>query len=139
WSHEWGGSGSSGSGSSGSSGTYRGTGPLSEPELQSYTSYVQPYLDRAVAFLDIHSSGQLILSPWSYTRTLPAEIEEYNRLGELMSAAIQSMHGESYTAGPGSTTLYLAAGAAKDWGHVSATAWSWTLELRPDHGGGHVL
>jgi murein tripeptide amidase MpaA len=128
WGHEWGGAGSSGQGGSD---TYRGTGPFSEPELQSYTSYIEPFLDRAVAFFDIHSYGQLILSPWSYTTELPPEIDEYNRLGGLMRDAIASVHGASYTAGPGGSTLYLAAGASKDWGHVAAGAWAWTIELRP--------
>ncbi len=128
WSHEWGGPGAS---SMGGSETYRGAGPFSEPELQSYTSYVAPYLDRAAVFLDIHSYGQLILSPWSYTEDLPPDIDEYNRLGAVMEDAIASVHGSDYTAGAGGSTLYLAAGASKDWGYVAGGAWAWTLELRP--------
>ncbi|MFG0285986.1 MAG: M14 family zinc carboxypeptidase [Phycisphaerales bacterium JB039] len=129
WSYQWGGAGSSGQ--TGSE-TYRGVGPFSEVELQSFLSYIDPYTARMAVHIDLHSYGQLILSPWSYTDSLvPPDIDLFNELGKLMSDAIFSVHGASYTYGPGGSTLYLAAGVAPDWGYAEHGALSWTIELRP--------
>jgi len=76
-------------GSSGSecSSTYRGASPASEPEVQAYQAYLRqefpdqrgPNLadpapaDATGVYLDIHSSGELILWPWGFPGPLGNE------------------------------------------------------------------
>src|SRR5690606_4789724 len=63
----WGGEGAS---ANPEHGNYRGAGPLSEPEAQALAD-VLPTEPLTIALLDVHSYGQLVLSPWSFTTDAP--------------------------------------------------------------------
>ncbi len=140
WGHQWGGSGSS---ATTSSQIYRGTAAFSEPETQVVRDFINanPSIE---AHIDFHSYSQLILSPWGYTTSLPPNQAEYDELNTLMAGAIAGVYGETYFAGPGGATLYIAAGIMPDWVFGAAGGGgtlAWTFELRPDSaaGGGFLL
>ncbi|OYT71886.1 MAG: hypothetical protein CFK48_03670 [Armatimonadetes bacterium CP1_7O] len=126
WSYGWGGAGSSGNPSSD---TYRGTAPFSEPETY-YLSRWMLSLPLLRAHVDVHSYSQLILWPWGFTADLPPFNAVFERVGLAMQAAIFSVHGQNYAAGPIATTIYLASGGMTDWVFGVRGALSFTYELR---------
>ncbi len=138
WGFQWGGPGSS---SDPESQIYRGTAPFSEPETTVLSQFILERPD-TVAHLDVHSYGQLILSPFGYDFVEPDGIAglTHEVLGDTFADLIASVSGEVYVAEP-AWNLYLASGTCGDWGHGAAGAISWTFELRPDSaaGGGFVL
>lgn len=126
WSVGWGGQGSS---SNPSSETYRGRTPFSEPETYFLSRWMSG-LPTLRAHIDVHSYSQLILWPWGYTTSLPPFRGVFSRLGQAMQQAISSVHGQLYTAGQISTTLYVAGGSMTDWVFRALGALSFTYELR---------
>ena len=128
WEFEWGGLGS---GASPASETYRGESPFSEPELVVYQGVLEGVRDRVVGHLDVHTYGQLVLSPWGFTGREPIDIAEMSELGDIFADGVRNSTGAEYRVGPGATTLYLYSGNAADWFHGELGALSWTIELRP--------
>lgn len=139
WGYQWGGEGAS---TSGSAEDYRGTGPFSEPETQIMRDFVLAHT-RLRASIDFHSYSQLILSPWSYTSTLPPDAAIFDQLNADMRNAILATFGVSYTAGPTYTTIYPASGSSGDWCYGAGStprkilAWGW--ELRDTGANGFIL
>lgn len=129
WSFEWGGAGAS---PDPCDNTYRGWGPLSEPETSAFADFVTGSGKQIAAYIDFHSYSQVVASPWSYTCDPPPNLGLFNELGKMMADAIHSVHGQTYEYGPACTKLYVASGTAKDWGFGQLGALSWTIELRPD-------
>jgi hypothetical protein len=88
-------------GSSGSqcANTYRGPSPASEPETQSVRNYAQSIFpdqrdpdlgaaapdDATGVYLDIHSSGELLLWPWGFTYSSAANGSQMRTLGRRMT------------------------------------------------------
>jgi hypothetical protein len=135
WNVGWGGNGSSGNPCSD---VYHGPEAWSEPEVVVVRDLTQSLSARLGAYLDFHSFGNLILSPWMYTLNPPPDAERLNGYGELMSEAIHGVHGVHYQSGQGSRILYIAAGTAHDWAYGELGAPAWGIELRGG-GGGFVL
>lgn len=127
WDIDWGGAGAS---SNPSSQTYHGEAPFSEPELRVYLNAIGPVRDRVVGHLDVHTFGQLVLSPWGYTSDEPIDIAEYAELGQIFAGGVRDATGAEYRVGPASTTLYLLSGGGSDWFYDATGALSWTIELR---------
>ncbi|NJN53444.1 MAG: PKD domain-containing protein [Anaerolineae bacterium] len=79
--------------------TYRGPSPASEPEVQAVQNYIfanfadlrEPDLNAAAPvtttgiYLDIHSSGELVLWPWGFTATPTANGTAMQTLGRKMA------------------------------------------------------
>ncbi|MFO0838056.1 MAG: M14 family zinc carboxypeptidase [Phycisphaerae bacterium] len=137
WSIGWGGSGSSGLGSDD---TYRGTAPFSEPETQIQRDFAIAHPE-IVAHIDFHSYSQLILSPYGYNTSEPAAPDgpTFRDLDARFAAAIASIHGQTYVAGPTGATLYIASGAMSDWTYEARGVWGWGVELRDTGASGFVL
>jgi hypothetical protein len=137
WSVGWG--GNNGSSPDPCSDVYRGTDPWSEPEVvvvRDFTELVYGRVGGLGAYLDFHSFGELVLSPWMYTLTAPPDAQALNFYGQFVSDAIFSVHGMRYRAGQGSHTLYIAAGVAQDWAYGELGSAAWGIELR---GGDFVI
>ncbi len=126
WGYQWGGEGAS---TNQNNDTFRGAGPFSEPETQVMRDFITAN-PRIGAHIDFHSYSQLILSPWGYTRDLPAERPILLMLEEDMQAGIASVHGQVYVAGPSYTTIYPASGVAPDWVYGDRGIPSFTYEVR---------
>jgi hypothetical protein len=131
WSVAWGFPG--GSSDDPGSQTYHGTGPFTEPELQTFTSWVGDKTDRVVVHLDIHTYGQLVLHPLGYSFDPADDDSVFQEMGDVVAAGIFETTGATYTAAQGSSGLYVTSGSAKDWvyGEFGGVGFGWTIELRP--------
>lgn len=135
WGYGWGGSGSSGQAWSD---TYRGSAPFSEPETYSLSRWMLS-LPALRAHVDVHSYSQLILWPWGNTTSVAPFNSVFARVGQAMQAAIAGVYGESYTAGPIATTIYVASGGMTDWVFGARGVLSFTYELRDTGQNGFLL
>ncbi|UCE59159.1 MAG: hypothetical protein JSU63_17160 [Phycisphaerales bacterium] len=119
-----------GSSSDPSSEIYRGTAKFSEPETQALRDF---FIDHpnVRAQLDIHSYSQLILWPWGYKPDLPLHQDIYEEVGTAMQQLIHGVHGQTYTAGPGYTTIYPVSGGSLDWTYAARNILSYAFECRP--------
>lgn len=130
WSVGWGGPGSSGIASAQD---YRGTAPFSEPENQAIRDFVLAHPELRSMF-DLHSYGQLILTPLGYTTDLAPDPDwvVFERANAEVEAAVEAVHGVDYLAGAAGADQYVASGDAPDWHYVDESFISWTIELRPE-------
>jgi hypothetical protein len=107
YSYEWG----CDEGSSGNPGdpTYRGPAPQSEPEVQAVVAFINAH--EFITRQSYHSSGNVTLYPWGYTRDDTPDEDIFRE----MAAAMTLYNG--YRAGqPGDPgILYIACGGAFDW------------------------
>lgn len=136
----WGaGYGGPGSSSNPADETYRGLGAFSEPETAALQSLLEAE-ENLLMCLDIHSFGQLLLSPYGYQDSEPTEGMGPMLSGLAFDAALDMLgtHGSLYTPIP-AHDLYLASGIASDWSWDDLGAPSWTFELRPVGGVGFLL
>ena len=113
-----------GSSSISSSETYRGTGPVSEPE----TAAMKGLLDRiGFAFqVNYHSNGQWLLYAEGWQIGTPTFDDPiyYAMSGNLDKPAIKDFH-----PGLSSDVLYVTNGETTDYAHVATGALAWTPEL----------
>ncbi|MCG3122758.1 MAG: hypothetical protein GIKADHBN_01160 [Phycisphaerales bacterium] len=135
WGYQWGGEGAS---SNPGNDTYRGPSAFSEPETQVMRDFISA-TSSLRAHIDFHSYSQLILSPWGYTASPPPAAATFNMLNAEMEAAIESVHGTNYTAGPTYTTIYPASGVASDWTYGARGLLGFGWELRDTGTFGFIL
>ena len=82
----------------------------------------------------IHSYGQKILYPWSYTGVRLPDWKEMQAVGKILANAIEESSGAHYAVGSAPRTQYLAAGGADDWARGDmGIKWVFLIEL-PDTG-----
>lgn len=128
WDTHWGGEGSS---RTPSSDTYCGTGPFSEPETKAVSTFLLS-LGNVKAAIDWHSYSELILRPWGWSRTQPANDAELTRVGAGIQSAIRATTGKVYT-NQASWQLYFTTGSAQDYYFevpALGTSIAYTIELR---------
>ena len=63
----------------------------------------------------IHSYGQKILYPWSYTAVRVHDFEDLAKMGQIMARNIKRVSGLDYSVVSGKETNYLSAGVSVDW------------------------
>lgn len=97
------------------SNTYAGPEAFSEPETLAFSRFVDRYKDSIKLYLSVHSYGQYIIYPWSYTTVLPDDWEELDDLAQATASAIYDVQGTRYTVGNSVELLYYAAGCSDDW------------------------
>ncbi len=112
-----------------SSSTYRGTSPLSEPEIAAFEAFITTR--KFVIGNSCHTSGELLLYPWGYKNGPPPNHSEYQTINARALAKNPAM-----VVGPASTTLYIAAGTALDHYHVAHGMYGYTPELGTSSEGG---
>ncbi|WAQ95558.1 CBPA2-like protein [Mya arenaria] len=96
-----------------SSETFSGLEPWSETEVQAIRDYV--ISTNVAAFVDIHSYGEMVLLPYSYTMTKVPHFDELMELGTISASAIESIDGHTYAVGHIPDLLTMAHGLAIDW------------------------
>jgi carboxypeptidase T len=126
----WGGSGSS---SNKRNETYRGEYAFSEPETQALRDLAKR--ERFALHVDFHAYGELLLYPWTHTRTAAPDRDRYRAIADRIASAMFAEHEHRYTLRSGAE-LYAAAGTMTDWMYGDAEAFSYTIELRPSGRGG---
>jgi len=112
-----------------SSDTYCGTGPFSEPETRSASSFVLQYVPFNGA-IDYHSYSQLILRPYGWTQTPPPNDAIPKAAGDGYAAAVRAVEGKIYTS-QYAWQLYYTSGTSRDWfGSKGNIPRGYTIELR---------
>ncbi|KAI8955753.1 hypothetical protein F4801DRAFT_174243 [Xylaria longipes] len=125
--------------------TYKGERPSDSPENEGLDKLVRQLRDGAgiKLYIDWHSYGQYILSPFGYKETLYApELGKWTKAAEMVSDAIRdsSSHLTTFTFGPSGATLYPTTGAAPDHVYsIGRAEFSFTIELRDIGQYGFVL
>ena len=118
---------------------YKGEAPSDSPENKGLDKFVRKLRDRAgiKLFIDWHSYGQYILTPFGYKETLYApELGKWTKAASIVSETIRDSSDAktTFTFGPSGATLYTTTGAAPDHVYsVGRAEWSFTIEL-PDTG-----
>ena len=67
------------------------------------------------SYIMIHSYGQKILYPWSYTAVRVHDFEDLAKMGQILARNIERVSGLDYAVGSSPRTQYLAAGGSDDW------------------------
>lgn len=110
-------------------GNYHGPSAFSEPESTALRDLAmeQPNL---VAWLDVHSYGQLVLYPWGFQATPAPADAVLEPAAQALASGLAAPEGTEYIAIPG-VDLYPAAGTAMDWAYGELGLYAYVLELRP--------
>ena len=117
---------------------YRGSKPFSEIETRNVRDFILAHKDKIMFFNTLHSYGQYIILPWSYTNK-PPTYPTYNRTFELAqkgNEAMRKVHGTNYTIGNGKDLInYYAYGVSTDWALGEAEIpYVMCMELPPQPG-----
>ncbi|KAI2615800.1 hypothetical protein GGS26DRAFT_454531 [Hypomontagnella submonticulosa] len=125
--------------------SYKGEAPSDTPENQGLDKLVRQLRDGAgiKLFIDWHSYGQYILSPFGYKETLYApELGKWTKAAGIVSETIRdsSEARTTFTFGPSGAVLYPTTGAAPDHVYsIGRAEFSYTIELRDTGNFGFVL
>lgn len=125
--------------------TYKGEAPSDTPENKGLDAFVRKIRDKQgiKLFIDWHSYGQDILSPYGYNETLYApELGKWTKAANLVSGAIREATEDraTFTFGPSGAALYATTGAAPDHVYsIGGADFSYTIELRDTGDAGFVL
>ena len=117
WSVAWGGSGSSGDPSSE---TYRGTGPLSEPESSNIDTFWQTHEPDQMH--STHAYSNALIYPWGWTDDPTTHAAQYQTQGDMM---VLWGTGEDHYP---SAQFYYASGNTRDHSYALYGAMSWNHE-----------
>ncbi|BGP16996.1 hypothetical protein JCM10213_007442 [Rhodosporidiobolus nylandii] len=112
--------------------SYPGQEAFQSPELQALSALLSSK-DRPVdAFLDVHSFGQMLLYPYSYSCDARTPDEENQSEALLtMSKALKGVHGRSFETGSVCEVSLTSPGESLDWSYATAKIrWSFATELR---------
>lgn len=112
WDYEWLGLGAS---DLECSQIYAGPVAFSEPENLLVSQAFLRYQNATKLYLSIHSYGNYIIYPWSYTLDRADDFEEMDALARDAADAIFAVNGTTYRTGQSSSLLYYAAGCSSDW------------------------
>ncbi|KFP31268.1 Carboxypeptidase A2, partial [Colius striatus] len=109
--------------------SYRGPSANSEVEVKSIVNFIKNH-GNVQAFLTLHSYSQLLMYPYGYKCTEPADYAELDALGKAAARSIQSLYGTTFTVGSICTTIYQASGSSIDWSYDYGIKYSFAFELR---------
>ncbi|NXG68688.1 CBPA2 Carboxypeptidase, partial [Baryphthengus martii] len=109
--------------------SYRGPSANSEVEVKSVVDFIKNH-GNIRAFLTLHSYSQLLMYPYGYKCTKPADYAELDALGKAAANSIQSLYGTKFTVGSICTTIYQASGGSIDWSYDYGVKYSFAFELR---------
>ncbi|CAO1622344.1 unnamed protein product [Parajaminaea phylloscopi] len=137
---------SSAGSNSGCSPTYGGDEPLTTAESKALADYLTSEQHGVVAFLDLHSYGQMLLYPWlscsvndSEDDSIPDE-EDMSELTLGAARAAKLVHNHPYRSGRGCDTMYSQEGSTVDFSYSEVgIKWSLELELRDEGSYGFLL
>jgi len=143
WPYMWSSDEEEGSSTDPCSLVYRGSAPGSTPENMGMTSFLDKVsAEQGIAlYIDWHSYGQYILSPWGFSCSQVAENSmELVDLAAGTANEIASVYGTNFTYGPTCQTLYATNGVSLDYAYAVANAtYSYAFELRDEGDFGFVL
>lgn len=110
--------------------SYHGATAASEIEVQNIQNYMTG-LNNVVFSNNIHSYGQMVLLPWSYTTERHPNYDCFMEVGREIADALEAVHGIHYEVGQIPDLLGVASGAANDWAiGVGNVPYGFGMELR---------
>lgn len=115
---QWGGVGSSGDPCDD---TYRGPSPGSEPENQTYMSFVDDH--EFILNISFHSVAGMVLLPWSYTNAHTPDDALFRAIGHEMAKY------NGYQVGQSGEILYNCSGVTTDWNYAEHDILSFCVEV----------
>ncbi|XP_074020081.1 carboxypeptidase A2-like isoform X1 [Numenius arquata] len=118
--------------------SYRGPSANSEVEVRSVVNFIKNH-GNIQAFLTLHSYSQLLMYPYGYKCTQPADYAELDALGRAAASSIRSLYGTTFTVGSICSTIYQASGGSIDWSYDYGIKYSFAFELRDTGRYGFVL
>ncbi len=126
WGFQWGGEGAS---ANTNNETYRGPAAFSEPETTAMSQFLaaNPHIR---GYNDIHSYSQLILHPWGYQTSPPANESAVAFLSTQMAERIRETSGYIYQPGQIYNILYAASGTSVDYVYGDLGREAVSYELR---------
>lgn len=124
--------------------TYRGPSAGSSPEIKGLTNLLSQLQNSAQGiklYVDWHSYGQYILTPYGYSCSAVATNQaKHDSLAAGTGNAIQAAGGTTWITGPSCKTLYATSGSSTDYVEdVNKAQYSLTFELRDKGNNGFVL
>ncbi|KAI1654598.1 hypothetical protein F4813DRAFT_205742 [Daldinia decipiens] len=140
WPYKWDGEGSS---TSPGSETYRGVAAGDTPENTGIRTLSDQLAKKngIKLYIDWHSYGQYILTPYGYSCSAAASNQaKQDSLAKDTASAIAKPYGTQFTTGPICSTLYAAAGGSNDYvTDVNKAEFGWAIELRDTGRNGFTL
>lgn len=122
--------------------TFKGRSPGDTPENKALVNHTMTVASRQsiAQYIDFHSYGQYLLTPYGYTASQPANGPKQVSLAESAAAAIKSVYGTEFTTGPSGSTLYPTTGSSCDYvTDVAKGEFAYVFELRDKGNNGFVL
>uniref|UniRef100_A0A182JPF8 Peptidase M14 domain-containing protein n=1 Tax=Anopheles christyi TaxID=43041 RepID=A0A182JPF8_9DIPT len=95
--------------------TYRGPSAFSEPESRAIGDFLQQNVDSIILFVDLHTYGQYIMIPWSYTIEPVPNAEWLLSVAQAGAAATLSRTNQFYLAGTPAELVYTVSGSCIDY------------------------
>ncbi|XP_063782820.1 carboxypeptidase A2-like [Pseudophryne corroboree] len=111
------------------SNTYHGPRAESELEVKTMADFIRRH-GNIKGVVSIHSYSQLILFPYGYKCTNPADFTELDNVGKAAASALSSLYGTEYKVGTICSTIYQASGGSIDWTYDIGIKYSFAFELR---------
>eukprot|EP01064_Diplonema_japonicum_P027813 TRINITY_DN4108_c0_g2_i1.p1 TRINITY_DN4108_c0_g2~~TRINITY_DN4108_c0_g2_i1.p1 ORF type:complete len:414 (+),score=87.51 TRINITY_DN4108_c0_g2_i1:52-1293(+) len=114
WGYKWGGPGAS---TNPCSDSYMGSEAFSEIEVKTVGEYLKAHGQKG--YIDFHCCGEMWMSPWSWTTTLPPAEDYQHQMdaNEKCVTAIKQVNGKQYAYGPISHVIYVASGSSVDYAY----------------------
>ncbi|NXI37932.1 CBPA2 Carboxypeptidase, partial [Galbula dea] len=109
--------------------SYHGPRANSEVEVKSVVDFIKNH-GNIKAFLTLHSYSQLLMYPYGYKCTEPADQTELDALGKAAAHSIRSLYGTTFKVGSICKVIYQASGGSIDWSYDNGIKYSFALELR---------
>jgi len=114
---------------------YHGSYPWSEIETANVRDYILARKGQWIFYNSIHAYGNMILFPYGYTHSLPADYNYMVSVANIGANALKSVNGNSYSIGTIPGILYIASGSSVDWAYGDAgIVFSTTMELSNGYG-----
>ncbi|GAA6005578.1 putative metallocarboxypeptidase [Rhodotorula paludigena] len=114
--------------------SYPGSRAFESSELQALRGYLTDRENPVDAFFDVHSFGQMLLFPYSYSCDVRTPDEENHYEAVLQAArAVKDVHGKAFETGSVCEVSLTSPGMSLDWTYASAKIrWSFATELRDE-------
>ncbi|XP_051857007.1 carboxypeptidase A4-like [Antechinus flavipes] len=108
---------------------YHGSNPHSEVEVKSIANFIKNH-GNFKSFIDFHSSAQLLMYPYGYTKNKCPDCDELGKLARDAARAPNSLFGTNYQVGSVFETLYFISGSSTDWAYENGIKYVFTFELQ---------
>lgn len=112
--------------------TYSGEKPFSESETLATARFLYKIRRSLKIFVDVHTFGQMWISPWGYTTNYPQHYEQQSKVLRKIKKALLQREKIDYQTGLAGRVLYETSGDSLDWVYGQlGIVHSYAVELRP--------